>query len=186
MMNKKICAMILFAWAVLLVSSAVQAQDDQIPVKIVSDKMEYSQGDNAVIFTGNVHVDRSDFELWSDKLTVFMQATPGDTAQTSVGPNASRGASRDIEKLLAEGNVRIQRDQQTGTSGKATYWTKKGVIVMEGNPVLKDGQGSSITGEKITYYLQEDRGVVQGGEKQRVQAVFMAPADARDPQQRQR
>lgn len=178
----KTCTMILFAWAVLLVSGAVQAQDDQVPVKIVSDKMEYSQKDNAVIFTGNVHVDRPDFELWSDKLTVFMQAPSGDAAQTSVGPNASR----DIEKLLAEGNVRIQRDQQTGTSGKATYWTKKGVIVMEGNPVLKDGQGSSITGEKITYFLQENRGVVQGGEKQRVQAVFMAPADARDPQQRQR
>jgi lipopolysaccharide export system protein LptA len=186
MMNKKICAMILFAWAVLLVSGAVQAQDDRMPVKIVSDKMEYGRGDNAVIFTGNVHVDRSDFELWSDKLTVFIQAPPNNAAQPPAGPDASSGASRDIEKLLAEGNVRIQRDQQTGTSGKATYWAKNGVIIMEGNPVLKDGQGNSITGEKITYYLQENRGVVQGGEKQRVQAVFMAPADARGPQQLQR
>ncbi len=165
----KTLAAILFAWTILLADGAVQAQD-QVPVKISSDKMNYDQGRNTVIFTGNVHVDRSDFELWSDKLTVFMQA--------SIGPDASK----DIEKLLAEGNVRIKRDKQSGTSGKATYWTKKGIIVMEGNPVLKDERGT-ITGEVITYYVQENRGVVQGGEKQRVQAVFMAPAASIGPQQ---
>ncbi len=169
-----------FVFALILVFGAgLAAAQDQVPVKIISDKMDYDQDNNTVIFTGNVHVDRTDFELWSDKLTVFMQAPPeGAPAQASVGP----GASQDIEKLLAEGNVRIKRDKQTGTSGKATYWTKKGVIVMEGNPVLKDGEGS-ITGEVITYHVQENRGVVQGGEKQRVQAVFMAPADSLGPQE---
>lgn len=173
----KTLAAIVFAWTVLAIGGAVQAQD-KVPVKIVSDKMDYDQQSNTVVFTGNVHVDRSDFELWSDKLTVFMQASSGEAAQPSTGPDASR----DIEKLLAEGNVRIKRDKQSGTSGKATYWAKKGVIVMEGNPVLKDGD-SSITGEVITYHMQENRGVVQGGEKQRVQAVFMAPADSLAPQQ---
>jgi lipopolysaccharide export system protein LptA len=167
-----------FVWTMLFMGGAVQAQD-QVPVKIISDKMDYDQENNTVIFTGNVHVDRSDFELWSDKLTVFMEAAPGGAAaQPSVGPDASR----DIEKLLAEGKVRIKRENQLGTSDKATYWTKKGVIVMEGNPVLKDGEGS-ISGEVITYHVQENRGVVQGGEKQRVQAVFMAPADSFAPEQ---
>ncbi|HDQ40974.1 MAG TPA: lipopolysaccharide transport periplasmic protein LptA [Desulfonatronum sp.] len=174
----KAFAAVLFAWTMLFIGGAIQAQD-QVPVKIISDKMDYDQENNTVIFTGNVHVDRSDFELWSDKLTVFMQAAPGGSAtQASMGPDASR----DIEKLLAEGKVRIQRDNQLGTSEKATYWTKKGVIVMEGNPVLKDGEGS-ISGEVITYHIQENRGVVQGGEKQRVQAVFMAPADSFSPAQ---
>ncbi|WP_158269760.1 lipopolysaccharide transport periplasmic protein LptA [Desulfonatronum sp. SC1] len=147
-----------------------QAQGQgQVPVKILSDQMDYVQENNTVIFRGNVHVDREDFQIWSDKLTVFMESS-GEQGKMSMGPDGSQ----DIEKLLAEGSVRIERDKQVGTSEKATYWTKRGVVVMEGNPVLKDGE-SSISGEVITYHLEDNRGVVEGGERQRVQAIFMAP-----------
>lgn len=143
----------------------------QVPVKILSDKMEYVQENNSVVFTGNVHVDREDFQIWSDQLTVFMESSGEEGQQQGMGPDGSQ----DIEKLLAVGSVRIERDQQVGTSEKATYWTKRGVVVMEGNPVLQDGE-SSISGEVITYHLQDNRGVVEGGERQRVQAIFTAPA----------
>ena len=146
-----------------------QAQG-QVPVKILSDQMEYVQENNTVVFRGNVHVDREDFQIWSDKLTVFMESSGEQGQKTSMGPDGSQ----DIEKLLAEGSVRIERDKQVGTSEKATYWTKRGVVVMEGNPVLKDGE-SSISGEVITYHLEDNRGVVDGGQRQRVQGVFMAP-----------
>lgn len=155
--------------AVVCMAASGQAQD-QVPVKILSDKMEYVQENNTVVFIGNVHVDREDFQIWSDKLTVFMESSEGQ-AQQGMGPDGSQ----DIEKLLAEGSVRIERDQQVGTSDKATYWTKRGVVVMEGNPVLQDGE-SSISGEVITYHLQDNRGVVEGGPRQRVQAIFSAPA----------
>ena len=164
----------LFTLALLFFASSLYAQG-QVPVKILSDHMEYVQENNTVVFTGTVHVDREDFQIWSDKLTVFMAAA-GEKAGTSFGPDGSQ----DIEKLLAEGNVRIERDKQVGTSSKATYWTKRGVVVMEGNPVLKDGE-SSISGEVITYHLQDNRGVVEGGQRQRVQAVFMAPAESAAP-----
>ena len=165
---------IVFVLAAFFLSTSVHAQG-QVPVKILSDHMEYVQENNTVVFKGNVHVDREDFQIWSDKLTVFMAATEGKT-----GPSMGPDGSQDIEKLLAEGNVRIERDKQVGTSGKATYWTKRGVVVMEGSPVLKDGE-SSISGEVITYHLQDNRGVVEGGQRQRVQAVFMAPADPAAP-----
>ncbi|GAB6058860.1 lipopolysaccharide transport periplasmic protein LptA [Desulfonatronum parangueonense] len=160
--------------AVLFLAATVHAQG-QVPVKILSDHMEYVQENNTVVFKGSVHVDREDFQIWSDKLTVFMAAS-GEQSGPSLGPDGSQ----DIEKLLAEGNVRIERENQVGTSGKATYWTKRGVVVMEGNPVLKDGE-SSISGEVITYHLQDNRGVVEGGQRQRVQAVFMAPAEPAAP-----
>jgi lipopolysaccharide export system protein LptA len=165
---------ILFTSTMLILGVLAHAQG-QVPVKILSDQMEYIQDNNTVVFRGNVHVDREDFQLWSEKLTVFM-AGSGTGGQQVMGPDASQ----DIEKLLAEGKVRIERDKQVGTSEKATYWTKRGVVVMEGNPVLKDGE-SSISGEVITYHLQDNRGVVEGGPKQRVQAVFMAPADPAAP-----
>lgn len=159
------------ACAIVLCGSLGWAQDE-VPVKILSDQMEYVQENNTVVFRGDVHVDREDFQLWSDKLTVFMDAAAAGEGQ-AMGPDSSQN----IEKLLAEGTVRIERDKQVGTSEKATYWTKRGVVVMEGNPVLKDGE-SSISGEMITYHLKDNRGVVEGGKKQRVQAVFMAPSEA--------
>ena len=143
----------------------------QMPVKILSDKMEYVQENNTVVFIGNVHVDREDFQIWSDKLTVFMESSGEQGQQQAMEPDGSQ----DIEKLLAEGSVRIERDQQVGTSERATYWTKRGVVVMEGNPVLQDGE-SSISGEVITYHLEDNRGVVESGQRQRVQAIFSAPS----------
>lgn len=167
-MTRSLTIMVIgLALALVITLDHAQAQ---VPVKILSDHMEYVQENNTVVFRGNVHVDREDFQIWSDKLTVFMAST-GEQGQQGMGPDGSQ----DIEKLLAEGSVRIERDQQVGTSQKATYWTKRGVVVMEGNPVLKDGE-SSISGEVITYHLQDNRGVVEGGQRQRVEAVFMAPS----------
>jgi len=163
----RILKIMAFGLALACVATLGHAQG-QVPVKILSDQMEYVQKNNTIVFRGNVHVNREDFQIWSDKLTVFMSSS-GEKAQPAMDPDGSR----DIEKLLAEGSVRIEREQQVGTSDKATYWTRRGVVVMEGSPVLKDGV-SSISGEVITYYLQDNRGVVEGGQRQRVQAIFMA------------
>ncbi len=60
---------------------------------------------------------------------------------------------------------------RSGSSDKATYTTGDGVLLMEGNPRLTDGE-NTITGETIRYYTQENRSEVIGGSKKRVEAVF--------------
>ena len=60
---------------------------------------------------------------------------------------------------------------QTGCAQKATYYSAKNLRVLEGNPVLHDGD-NSIRGNVIRYFVNENRSVVEGGPKQRVHAVF--------------
>ena len=45
------------------------------------------------------------------------------------------------------------------------------VCVLEGNPILHDGD-NSIRGNVIRYFVDENRSVVEGSPKQRVHAVF--------------
>ena len=72
---------------------------------------------------------------------------------------------------LAEKNVRFQNGTQTGSAQKATYYSAKSLLVLEGNPVLHDGD-NSIKGNVIRYYVNENRSVVEGSPRQRVHAVF--------------
>ena len=56
-------------------------------------------------------------------------------------------------------------------SAKATYTMDDGVLLMEGDPRLTDGE-NTVTGETIKYFTEENRSEVMGGSKKRVEAVF--------------
>jgi lipopolysaccharide export system protein LptA len=155
-----LCAFCLFLAAAAQAGEAEQ----QVPTKITSDTLSYSQEGEKVVFTGSVHVVRPDLKLWSNKLTAYLQ--PSEKKGASL---AGKGAAG-IEKIIATGNVRIERDGRTGTCEKATYDMKKSMIQLEGNPVLKEGK-NSITGEIIRLYTKTNRSEIIGGKK-RVEAVF--------------
>jgi len=54
--------------------------------------------------------------------------------------------------------------------GRATYEQEQRTLVLTENPVLHDGP-NIVIGERVTVYLDENRSVVEGGQK-RVKAVF--------------
>ncbi len=150
---------------------AAEAAPADVPVKITSDTMTYTQKGDQVVFTGSVYVIRQDIQLWSDTLTVLLEKTEGSG-------NATRSVADEqgsIKKIIARGNVRIKADQgRTGTCGKATYEADKDLLTMEDNPVLMEG-ANKIQGEVIKLYIKESRSEVLGG-KGRVEAIFNTPA----------
>lgn len=145
------------------------AQD--IPVKITSDIMTYTQAGDQVVFKGSVYVIRQDIELWSDVLTVLLEKKESSNATQSVA-----GDQGSIKKIIAQGNVRIKADNgRSGTSGKATYEADKDLLTMEDNPVLMEG-ANKIQGEVIKLFIKENRSEVLGG-KGRVEAIFNTKSD---------
>lgn len=146
-----------------------------VETRIVADKMTYQSEKQQVVFDTKVHVTRPDFELWSDKLTVYLK--PAKTAPATAGGEKKAGslpegmAAGDVDRLVAQGNVRMQSDGREGTSSKATYTVDDGMLVMEGDPKVSDGD-NIITGEVIRYFTKENRSEVIGGTKKRVEAVF--------------
>ena len=176
-MNKIIQAFVL----ILLFSTYAMAIDgnfktSNVPTKINSDSMNYNSEKNFIEFTGKVHVEREEFTLWADTLFVYLKenkekvnARENSDGNTSVDP-FSNMKSGDIEKIVAQNNVRMKYNTNIGEAKKVTYFTDKELLIMQGNPLLKDGK-NSIKGEEIRYFLKENRSEVIGGKK-RVEAFF--------------
>lgn len=139
--------------------------------RITANKLTYQAEKRQVVFEGNVHVTRPDFDLRSARLTVYMK--PANAPKNGASGSVPAGlATGDVDRLVAQGNVVMTEPEgRSGTSDKATYTTDDGVLLMEGSPRLTDGE-NTITGETIRYYTQENRSEVIGGAKKRVEAVF--------------
>ncbi len=154
-------------------SSPLGRSDSHSPIRVTADSMTYEPDKNIVLFSGNVEVVRDDFRMWSAKLTMYMKARKN--AKTDSKKNAKDGKDAmktgDLDRIVAEKNVRFRMDTKSGTAQKATWLADKEELVLEGNPVLLDGR-NSVTGKRIRYFVRENRSEVEGGTGRRVEAVF--------------
>lgn len=164
--------LIVALFAVILCSSAAMAApipgaDADLPVDVTADNMEYRADNSTVVFRGKVEAVRGEFKMWSETLTLVLKGEKKD------GEQADKKASQngDLDRIIAEQNVRFQNGSQNGSAQKATFLAKQNILVLEGDPVLHDGD-NSIRGNVIRYFINENRSVVEGSTKKRVHAVF--------------
>ena len=163
--------------AALLLSSPAWAAplpggDSNLPVDVTADNMEYSSDNKTVVFHGSVEAVRGEFKMWSDKLTLILKGKDsGEEKKDKKGSSKAADAAGDLDRVIAENNVRFQNGTQKGTAEKATFFAQKNILVLEGDPVLQDGE-NSIRGSVIRYFMNENRSVVEGSSKKRVHAVF--------------
>jgi len=130
-------------------------QDRRAPVTVDADQLENLQKEGLVVFTGNVVATQNHSTQYADRMEVYLDDR------------------RDrIVRTVSTGNVRIiTRDCRTGTAKRVEYYDTEQMVVLIGNArVWRDD--NVVTGERITIYLAEDRSVVEGGQEERVKAVF--------------
>ena len=133
------------------------------PVRITSDRVDSDQKGRWVNFTGNVQATQDDGTIWADSLKVYYQ--PADGQSESAGT---------IEKMIAEGNVKIVFDGETktATAEKAVYTAGDKVLVLTGGkPKVWSGK-NFVQGKEITLFQKEGRTLVKGSETDRVEATF--------------
>lgn len=164
----------------LLLSNPATAQlpiSPDVPLVITADSLKYNPDGRMVVFSGNVEVQRENFRIWSDLLTLYLKGGRGAPSQASANDSAATPEGvpalgpGDLDKIIAEKNVKFQFNTQSGTASKATYTLDSGILLLEGRPTLRDGE-NSISGSSIRYYLNENRSEVEGGPSGRVEAVF--------------
>lgn len=181
---KKLSIVFLAALLYLVVglSGSGLAADKPVPVgagegrtRITSQKLQYSHQGRQITFEGDVYVDRSDFKLRADLLTVFLNqdGKSGVTAE-----NAMTGDQK-IERIVATGHVRMDKDGRVGRCAKATYLANEGVLRLEGDPVLEDGK-NSVQGQVILFFVNENRSIVEGDSSKPVEAVFFTGKELKD------
>ena len=134
---------------------AAAADGKNGPVMVDADQLENIQKEGLVVFTGNVVATQNGSTQWADRMEVYLD-DKGDR----------------ITRTVSTGNVRIiTRDCRSGTARRAEYYDAEQRVVLIGNArVWRDD--NVVTGERITIYLAEDRSVVEGGQQERVKAVF--------------
>jgi lipopolysaccharide export system protein LptA len=139
------------AGEVLGKSLGTESWDRNAPVDIHSEEMTVDFENHRIVFKGGVKVLQADFSLAAREVTAVF----GKSAE-------------DIMKIVAVGDVTIQKANKQAWGEQATYDRENATILLKGSPVLKQGR-NFIKGEEILVRLDEDRMEVKGG----VQAEFV-------------
>ncbi len=122
-------------------------------ITITSDRMELDQKKNTVVYMGNVVTVRGNVTMKSDILTA------------TYNPEMQR-----LTEVVAEGNLEVTQGNRIATGTKAIFNSDDNSVVLTGDPVIRQGN-SQVSGCRIIMFINEERGVVEGG-CQRVKAVI--------------
>jgi lipopolysaccharide export system protein LptA len=132
---------------------SISETSKQEPITITSDRMEMDQKNTTVTYRGHVVTVRGDLTLKSE------------TLRATYDPNGKR-----LKEVVAEGEVQVSMGDRVATGKRAVYSGENSTITLTGNPVVRQGK-SQVSGARIIMFINEDRGVVEGG-SQRVKAVI--------------
>ncbi len=107
-------------------------------VIICDGPLEVDYEKNIAIFNNNVKVETSDLIMYSDKMQVYFIPKKEETNKGEANKDqGSIAMSSSIDKIIAQGNVRILRGENTSFSQEATYTALDKRIVLTGRPQIE-------------------------------------------------
>ena len=109
---------------------------------ITASRLSADGNANTALFEGSVVAKNNEMTLYSDRMKVHYTA------------------ENEIERIDANGNVKLVKEDRVVTSEKATYFSQERKIVFVGKPRAVEGQ-NVVTGSRITYMIDEDRSIVE-------------------------
>lgn len=144
-----------------------EAADGDKMIRVTADRLVTNTESQNAEFIGNVHATRDNMTIRCDSLKIFYTDASVQDAQSQPGEGS-------IRRIVAEGNVKINLDNQTATTQRADWSPQDQTIVLSG-PGSKIVSGkNSITGSKITLHQENNRIQVEGGSDGRVEAQFFS------------
>ena len=150
------CASVAISMVIMLLGSPALAG----PLQIESNQLEIRHAKHQATFTGNVHLVRDDFELWSNKLIAYYQADSGE-----------------IERAEAYDHVRIRKADKHGSSDKAVLDNLKQTITLIGNARMEE-EGGWVQGSTIVHDIESNQTEVLQGTTGRVKMRLDSKSDA--------
>ena len=123
------------------------------PVTVHADFLEYFDQGRRARYHGNVRMVTERSTLQSDRLDVYF--TQGDTVEGS-----------EVDHAEADGHVKVTQPGRVGSGDHGEYFAGPGKIILTGGPpTLVDEEKGSTTGQRLTFFLHDDRLFVDGGDK---------------------
>ena len=119
--------------------------DKSQPIDITSDKVETRSKENLVIFKGNVIARQKDMVIYADSVEVVTNKD-----------------GKGIERVIAEGNVKIQQGLRVADCQKAVFHNLEQKLFLTGDPKVTEGE-NTVLGDEIIFDLDKNRVEVKGG-----------------------
>lgn len=153
-MKRLICFAVAASVMLLAASGAAYAEEKKKltgsspkePVVITSKTLSADNKARVAVFEGSVVAKKGEMTMFSDKMTVYYS-------------DEKSGSS--ITKIDSEGNVKVVKADRVITSKAATYLVEpQERIIFTGEPRASEG-ANVVTGTKMTYFMQDDRSIVE-------------------------
>jgi lipopolysaccharide export system protein LptA len=116
--------------------------------------VESSTKDNLIVFKGNVTARQKDMIIYADSVEALVFED-----------------GKGIEKVVADGNVKIQQGLRLANCGKAVFSNVDQRVVLTGNPKVWEG-ANMVSGDEIIVDLEKNRVEVKGGPETRGKATI--------------
>lgn len=134
-----------------------------VPINITSDRLEVLGDQNIIMFEGNVAARQGDMSIYSDRMTVYY----GDHTRNT----PTRFSEGKIHKIVAEGHVKIVKDDRVGSAERAVFCNEDQKLILTGNPRVWQGK-NLVKGDEITFYFKENRTKIERGQNRKVEATI--------------
>ena len=134
-------------------------------IKISADNLTVDNESRFAEFSGSVKAQQGDTVILADTLRIFYKSGIDDGGKKSSGEDA-------IEKIVANGNVKIRFENRVAVSDEAVYITSTQKLTLSGPNTKITSGNDSISGSKITLYRNDGRINIESNEADRVEAIF--------------
>ena len=134
-------------------SAAGAEKHETRPVTIRADRLEYFDQGRKASYRGNVKLQTEDTTLEADRVDAYFSGAPGADAT-------------ELERAIAEGHVRVTQPARRATGNHGEYYAKDGRILLTGGPPTPyDADKGFTTGQRLTFYIRDDKLEVDGGDE---------------------
>ena len=124
------------------------------PIFITADWMEVDQKQNTITYKGRVVTVQAEMTMRSETLTAYYDPE-----------------MKQMKQIIAEGKVNATQGNRVATGEKAVFDDKAKTVTLTGSPVMRQGN-SQVSGIKVIYFVEQDKSIVEGDGKIRVQATI--------------
>jgi lipopolysaccharide export system protein LptA len=129
------------------------------PIHITSQRLEADYKGHVITFIGEVVARQKEYTIYSDRLLLFLNE-----------------AGNEIDKIVAQGNVRMVQGKRVATCQEAIYYNRERKVILLGDPELREGD-NWVRGWRIIYYIDEQKSVAEGKGEERVTVTILPGSD---------
>ena len=123
-------------------------------IEITADRMDYDSAKKRIAYQNNGLLVVKEMQIRAQSILVILDKESS------------------LREIAAEGQVILTQRGREGTAERADYDLKKEAVVLTGDPQVKDKDRGTIRGDKLTFYLADDKITVENQGRERSVTVI--------------